>query len=343
VTLLTNAGPLQQRWSEEHQARGVRGWSLVRLQIHAFAPDVLILDEAARVAPEAVDDLRRQSPEIRIASFSGTWSHNINTLRKSNIVFTCTDQLVEHFRSAGCRVWKLRHGFNSAVLKDLPAREPVIPRVFFAGGVARGPGYHLERERLLVGIARRVPLELYCPQYGIGPFYDLFETIAKQASYGFVRALGHCGVSHARLRQMPLIGRAANLRGWPQRQYNAKLRPWMRPPVFGLTMLGEMRRSAVALNSHIDMAGDEAANIRLFEATGVGACLLTDAKRNLSDMFEPGREVVTYRGVDELVENAAWLLDHPAAAEEIAAAGQVRTLRCHTLEVRAAEILAALA
>ncbi len=46
-----------------------------------------------------------------------------------------------------------------------------------------------------------------------------------------------------------------------------------------------LRRSRITLNSHIDLAGREAGNMRLFEATGVGAFLLTDFKDNLHTLF----------------------------------------------------------
>ena len=43
------------------------------------------------------------------------------------------------------------------------------------------------------------------------------------------------------------------------------------------------------------MAKSYANNMRLYEATGVGALLVTDWKENLGEMFEPGKEVVAYR------------------------------------------------
>ena len=63
-----------------------------------------------------------------------------------------------------------------------------------------------------------------------------------------------------------------------------------------------LSRSKIALNRHSDVAEDYANNMRLYESTGVGALLITDAKRNLTDLFEPDEEVVTYSSEDELVE-----------------------------------------
>jgi spore maturation protein CgeB len=78
--------------------------------------------------------------------------------------------------------------------------------------------------------------------------------------------------------------------------------------------------------------------MRLFETTGVGACLLTDWKENLSELFEPGKEVLTYRSVEECVEKVNYILEHEDERDSIAAAGQRRTLREHTFDNRAARI-----
>ncbi len=78
--------------------------------------------------------------------------------------------------------------------------------------------------------------------------------------------------------------------------------------------------------------------MRLFEATGVGACLLTDRKDNLASLFEPDREVVTYGSAEEAVEKYRYLADNPRERATIAAAGQRRTLRDHGFDRRAARI-----
>ena len=78
--------------------------------------------------------------------------------------------------------------------------------------------------------------------------------------------------------------------------------------------------------------------MRLFEATGVGSLLLTDAKSNLSELFEPGLEVVTYASADELVERARHFLAHEPERQAIASAGQARTLREHGYDRRMIEL-----
>jgi hypothetical protein len=99
-----------------------------------------------------------------------------------------------------------------------------------------------------------------------------------------------------------------------------------RGPAWGLEMFRILSNARVSLNVHIDVAGDYANNMRLFEATGVGSLLLTDWKRNLGDLFEVGHEVVAYRDVDECAELARYYLSRESERRAIANAGQSRTV-----------------
>jgi len=115
-----------------------------------------------------------------------------------------------------------------------------------------------------------------------------------------------------------------------------------RGSAWGRAMFQILRRSQITLNRHIDVSANFANNMRLFEATGMGACLVTDAKDNLAELFEPGKEVVTYTSAEECVAAVRHLAEHPAERQRIAAAGQTRCLADHTYERRMTELVAIL-
>jgi spore maturation protein CgeB len=97
--------------------------------------------------------------------------------------------------------------------------------------------------------------------------------------------------------------------------------------------------SKIVFNCHGNLEGRYAANIRLFEATGMGALLVTDWKENLPLLFEPGKEVVAYQHAEECVELVQYYLHHEAERLAIAHAGHQRTLREHTYDQRAQELV----
>lgn len=107
---------------------------------------------------------------------------------------------------------------------------------------------------------------------------------------------------------------------------------------WALDMYRVLSSAHVALNRHIDVAGRVANNLRLYEATGVGTCLVTDMRDNLGELFDPDREVVTYSSPEECVEKCRYLLEHEAERAAIALAGQNRTLSEHTWAHRMREL-----
>ena len=105
---------------------------------------------------------------------------------------------------------------------------------------------------------------------------------------------------------------------------------------WGLSMFETMSQSYMTVNCQIDVGQGSVGNMRLYEATGCGALLLTDDGINMPTMFEDD-EVLKYNSIDEAVELANYYLEHREEGEIIAAKGQKRTLADHTYEQRMAE------
>jgi len=115
-----------------------------------------------------------------------------------------------------------------------------------------------------------------------------------------------------------------------------------RGEAWGRTMFSVLCKSFITINRHVDVAENYANNMRLFEATGCGALLITDYKDNLQELFSIGDEIVAYRSAEECVALIKFYLTHPEEGRKIALAGQKRTLKDHTYTLRmekTAEIL----
>ena len=119
---------------------------------------------------------------------------------------------------------------------------------------------------------------------------------------------------------------------------SSPLRRCHRGQAWGLGMYRVLARSQIVVNRHIEAAEGYANNMRLYEATGLGAALLTEATPNLGDLFEPDVEVATYRDEEELVARIEHLAAHREERLAIASAGQRRTLRDHTYRERMREL-----
>jgi len=169
---------------------------------------------------------------------------------------------------------------------------------------------------------------------------DRLETTEKDCAVAFIGSVGNDHQQRLQLlealcRKVPLSVWGAGVENLPA---DSPLCHHVKPPLWGYDMYRQLKRAKIALNIHIDVAEQYAANMRLYEATGVGTMLLTDWKTNLHELFEIGREVAAYRSIDECVELANYYLEHEDEREAIAAAGQQRTLSEHSYYHRMQEL-----
>lgn len=81
---------------------------------------------------------------------------------------------------------------------------------------------------------------------------------------------------------------------------------------------------------------------RIFEIPACQGFLLTSKADDLEKYYEPGKEIVLYDNLFDLVEKVRYYLAHDAEREAIAKAGYERTMREHTYECRFREIFKSL-
>lgn len=313
--LVANAEPLQRAWAAERGlAFGEASWlfDITEAQVCDFRPDVLLVADYSTVTAGFLRRLKEACPSLRLVlGWCGAPYSDGSVFRECDVVLSCVPELVTHFREEGHRSRHVNHAFEPRVLERLGAPTATTATTadfVFLGSVIKSDRFHLERERILLRLVEETGLQIWSEAGPPPP--SLLRRVARRLRGG-AAAPGQTAVA------APIARRA-------------------RPPLFGLEMFRRLRDSRVALNTHIDISPVNASNMRLFEATGVGACLLTDWKANLRELFEPDAEVVAYRDADECVEKVKYLLGRESLRRDVAAAGQRRTLRDHTFASRAA-------
>lgn len=107
---------------------------------------------------------------------------------------------------------------------------------------------------------------------------------------------------------------------------------------WGKEMYKIFSRSKIVINRHINIADGYANNLRMYEATLMGALLITDDKKNMNEFFDVGKEVVTYKNTDDLINKVKYFLSAPREARKIARKGQARTLKNHNYKIRMNEL-----
>ena len=79
--------------------------------------------------------------------------------------------------------------------------------------------------------------------------------------------------------------------------------------------------------------------MRIFDIMACGGFVLVEYSRELDEIFEIGREIETYRTVDELVSKADYYLDHRAEALEIAELDREAVCKNHMISMRVNHML----
>ncbi len=91
---------------------------------------------------------------------------------------------------------------------------------------------------------------------------------------------------------------------------------------------------------NLSLAGD--VNMRVFEGSACGALVITDLIANgLSELFDIGKEIVTYSDEAEMLDQIDYYLAHDDERARLAEAGYRRTQADHTYARRAQQVVAA--
>ena len=343
LEILANVDLVQKNWAAErnfHYNEETWKFDIIKGQILEFQPDILFVADMFQFTPEWVQSVRESCPSIRLVMgwCGGPWP-NDNLFNAYDFTLSCVPEIVNILNQKGHRTLHLNHSFAPKILERLDTDKPQNIDFSFIGNINRNNQFHVVRDTMLEKLVSEVNVEIYTLAiYANDSLRNNTRLFAKSRIFHLAQTLKAVGIPGHILDQIPLLKSVAKLKSAPRRPINPKLKPFMQPPRFGIPMFQILRDSKATFNSHIDLSANSASNMRLFEATGVGTCLITDHKDNLHNLFEPDQEVITYKSADECIDKVKWLLDHPQERVSIAQAGQTRTLKEHTLEQRANQL-----
>jgi len=100
------------------------------------------------------------------------------------------------------------------------------------------------------------------------------------------------------------------------------------------------QNSKIVLGMHVFGIGGTGVNVRPFDTTGDGGFLLNhDERKDIFNLFEDGKEFVSFHGADDIRQKVQYYLSHDEERERIARAGFERTKQHHTYMDRIKEVL----
>ena len=343
-------------------------------QIEKYRPDVVYFQGTELCAPGRLTRtlgggniaaiLKEKFPFIRLVAMFSGFPSLISRVRGVDFLFACTPAIVEHYRDARINSVLCYHAFDEGVRLALKGRLEATYDVTFVGST-QAPG---ERYWMLSELIEHTPLRIWADNRDENKARERYSRDIRKTIKLSVRAkvrdwvrsilkyLGGRTIKRiAENRFTPAVvskiadevlngktiiqstGGNSELkipRRLPRKNLEELYPERCERPVNGLDYFKVIGESRISLNKHTDRSLGDVGNLRLFEATGMGSCLLTDDGRNIRDLFEPDTEIVTYRSTAEAIEKINYLLENESAREAIAIAGQRKTLRSHTIQNR---------
>ena len=314
--IIANAESLQKKWAEENEFRSYSIWNwkkeIAMEQIKCFQPDILWVDSIFDYYGRFVKDALKYSKKaitwvgspfiekIDVSGFSVLLTENPNTFKSIQNQFE--------------KVIITKPGFDPEVLKKIGSVEKKYD-VTFVGGISAS---HTKRAEVLA----------YLIKNGIN--IKVFGYLPPGKLKSIVLEVLHI-LKHRNLQTAISTLKQTFVKTDFQRNVES-IKSVHQVPVFGLDMYRTMAASRITLNIHIDVVGKYAGNMRMFESTGIGTCLLAEHSESINELFEPGKEILTFNSKEDLLEIIQKLLNDNEKIEQIAKAGQKRVLQCHTLE-----------
>ena len=338
-----NAELMQKAWARENGARyGEKTWlsDIVTAQVKHFQPDVVFVNDYSTYTAEFFEHLRSECPSIRLViGWCGAPYSDGSVFKAYDLVLSNIPSLVTHFQESGHRCEQMHHAFEPRILAKINRNSTSTTAFSFIGSVVKGTGFHNQRESLLKKLAQETELQIWA-DINQPSVQERQRLPIRQKVYDLVQMVKSIPGGKTLVAAIPRFKIYANLKHRPDLSHyvDATVAARSYLAFFGLSMYQKLYDSQVVLNNHAEISAQFASNMRLYEATGVGTCLLTDWKPNLRELFEPDVEVVTYRSADEAVEKVSYLLEHDDERRKIATAGQRKTLQNHTFEIRAQQL-----
>lgn len=318
--IIANAEVMQKKWAEENNFRAYskKGWEkeIVMEQIKRFQPDVLWIDS---IFDYFGDFVKRALPYCKKAI---TWvscptPKNLD-VSGFKILITSHPDMLKDQQHLFDDIIITKPGFDPEILKKIgPVKKEYD--VTFVGGITPA---HAKRAKILAYLIKN------------GVDLKVFGYLYEQPRLGLQNAL-LSAAGHILKCQDFRKGIDAIKRTFVKTDYQRNveiIKSVYQGPVFGLDMYRTLVASRITINVHIDIAGDYSGNMRMFETTGIGTCLVTEYTKDIREMFEPDKEILTYKSKEELLEIIQKMLSQNEKIEQIAKDGQKRTLRSHTIE-----------
>jgi spore maturation protein CgeB len=331
LTISTNIPLFLRKWAEENNFSSSDKVQIIIEMLKKFLPDVLFYD---LYDSDLLKQIKACLPSIKlIALWKGSPPVDMEIFKHVDLTISCAPEEVRHLRELGIKAEHLHHAFNKNILDNQKLTDKQYD-VIFIGQIFKSIGFHINRDLVLNKLVKELNLNIFSRAYDLSVHdfaFHFSKKVILTLLFPFYLSANKISGKYKSQLEKSLT--------YPITPYSIHLKKYLKAPVYGKIMYDVIKAAKVVLNIHADSSPVYASNMRLFETTGIGSCLLTDWKTNINELFKEDTEVVTFRSEQDCVDKAKWLLSHDEERNKIALAGQQRVFSSHLYEHRLPEFL----
>jgi spore maturation protein CgeB len=331
-TFNSNLNSVNFTWAKENNYKNCSNNNIWRIgieKIKRFNPDMIFVFTPStyienNFLTELVESLNTKP---KLVAWYGANCGSEKIFRYFSLTLSNSKQLVQSLREKEINSEYLQHSFDPIILDNIQSPKKKINKTVFFGNLDYSSDDFQPRTELLQEIASKTKsIDIY-GALKKPTLTERFKNKYLDTRHEFSKSVSN----FIPLQKLQYWSDKNNL---PTRSLSIKANfaRRVKAPLYGKEMLQKLSKYKIALNYHNAHTGNYACNMRLFEATGLGCCLLTDNKSDLKDFFTPEKEVITYNNLDELEENINYLIKNPKICNEISKLGQKRCLQNHSTD-----------
>lgn len=301
---------LQKSWDVDRKIYDNWQIEIVMEQIKTFKPNICVLYPPELFTHEIISQIKDiVNHEMVIFGYDGMNRMNVDLYKGYDLIITCSDYISDFYKINGKLSYPLEFGFDESVLRKIDLNSLPVYNVGFSGTIYSG--LYPTRYNTLKYLTKKTRIDIRS-DFNLNNNHNLFS---KRQIKLFLKNMD--------IAENLALNRIGNMN---------------LGPVYGLDMYQFLRKSKISLNIHgeeIDFAG----NVRLYEITGIGSCMLAEWKKNIENIFIPDKEIVVYKSLEEAYDKIKFLTKNENIRKKIALGGQEKTLKNYTYKRRFSDFI----
>ena len=313
-------------------------------QIKFYKPEILYFKHCAPFSSNRLKYIKENNSFIKKIIFHNGFTLTNEEIKNVDIIFAALPFLKSYYLKKGVKSKLIYHYFDENILNKINRKIKKKDKAIFVGKTgSQKDKNHFSRFNFIKNLIHENSFY----------FFSLEKDRDNRSKKNLKQVLRNILIKNTKIIPNKVINNLINRfennklirllkdskKPTPEKYFLHELYPdKIYNAVYGIEMFQLLSDNNFVLNIHSDESVNHCGNIRMFEATGVGSCLLTDHKQNLQDLFIPDEEVISYTSKSELISKLNYLQNNLNTVQEISKKGQERTLKNHTTKSRVEEI-----